>query len=557
MISFKAVTQVLGAILLAWAMAFSGAGAHGAGPRRAPDPLTAGRTTPGFGSYDRHYPMTLLATANLGVTSVTCAALDSAGAYAYYGVGATPARVIKVRLADMQCVGTVTLGNGETNLTHALLDDAGNVVYFVSQDASRPAVVIKVSLSSMQRLSALTLDAGEKDIKGAAIDPAGGYAYLLTGATPGAIVKVRLSVLARIGALTLNAGEEKLVCAVADPAGGNLYVGANPSGPGPASVIKVGLADFKRVAALTLNSGDEPYTTITDAAIDLRQGNAYFLHNVNEGLYTVRHAARIRLSDFTITGITSLGLLSYYYMYSSDSEYDNVLFDSIHDYFYFNYRNVTIIPTPWVITTTEYFERRQLSTGALRDHYGTSRPANPLLDSPGAYAYLRYGATVQKMDLGTPFTATTSTFANRITLPTAANVKDVRFFSHVAIGQVRLAIYSDTASKMLLWQSGAVDNATAAAFLTVPVSQGTPSQLTLPPGKYWLAWQSTAPATIASYSPGLLSEGFVAPWKADAFEPFPRLLGPDDHQPASAQWSEYITYDVGECNAARAWTRYQ
>ena len=64
--------------------------------------------------------------------------------------------------------------------------------------------------------------------------------------------------------------------------------------------------------------------------------------------------------------------------------------------------------------------------------------------------------------------------ATKVTLAVTANVTDVRFYSHAAAGNARLAIYDNAAPKNLLWDSGSVVNTASHAWLTVPTSAGTP-----------------------------------------------------------------------------------
>lgn len=177
------------------------------------------------------------------------------------------------------------------------------------------------------------------------------------------------------------------------------------------------------------------------------------------------------------------------------------------------------------------------------------------IDPSGEYAYLRYGTSLQKVALGSSFQVTSSTYGSQISLTQGAVARDVRFYSHTAKGQLRLAIYSNDNPKKLLWQSGIINDVLTNDWVTTPIDMGNPTSLTLPAGQYWLAWQSTNPAEVASFAPALPSQGFAAPMPGGNFGPMLNSLGPNDHQPANAQWSEYLTYDA--VNAATQWTRYR
>jgi len=93
----------------------------------------------------------------------------------------------------------------------------------------------------------------------------------------------------------------------------------------------------------------------------------------------------------------------------------------------------------------------------------------------------------------------------------------------------------------LLWESGAVANTAAGAFLTIPISSGTPSALTLPPGTYQLAWQVDSGADVPSYTAGVAGDGLYV---AQPFGPAPAQLNPLTPTTTDEKWSMYITYDA-------------
>lgn len=554
---FKWLPRTLGALLLAGLLALNAPAARADAPPRGTFLKTAGKTTAGSLPNRASSPLRHISTLDLGIQFKTCAALDSTGEYLYCGdYYPDPANLTKVRLADMAIVSTSTLNSGENRLTQVLIDSIHGFAYFVSEASSQAAVIIKVRLADLTRVSTLTLNAGENKITGATIDPAGGYAYFTTGVS-GSLVRVRLSDFQRETAMTFATDEGNLKCVVIDPSGGHLYVGADHGLSGLAHVIKVRLVDFQRIDMLTLDhysdSGTAYGTMIMDAAIDTRAGYAYFTHRADYGGVMFYGpdvvATRIRLSDFSYSGTKFIA-------HDSDLPYGTIThqatdlsIDSDHGYAYFRLSEVTAMPPLWNATIT--FEKVSLADFSRLNH----GPAGfiPLVDPTNNYAYI-LESDLDLIDLGAPLAPTTATYANKITLPESAGVRDVRFFSHAAKGMLRLAIYSDTEPRKLLWQSKVDFNTQGGDWVTVPVAQGTPASLNLPAGPYWLAWQSTDPLDVGSCAPALPGTGFAAPWPGGVFGTFPGLLGPGDQQPSATQWSEYLTYEA--INAAAGWTRY-
>jgi hypothetical protein len=126
---------------------------------------------------------------------------------------------------------------------------------------------------------------------------------------------------------------------------------------------------------------------------------------------------------------------------------------------------------------------------------------------------------------------------SRLTLTNPAAVSNVVFYSHVAAGNVRLALYTDSSPKALLWQSPVISNTASNAWLTVPISTGAPGNLVLLPGTYWLAWQVDTTYDVPSYAAGAIGDGF---YLSQPFGNFPAsLVG--EHNSAET-WSEYFDY---------------
>lgn len=218
---------------------------------------------------------------------LSCAVIDTAGGYAYFGTGfgSSPAFVVKVALgsgvAPPTRVGSVQLELGEKELISAVIDTDNGYAYFGTRTS--PGRVVKVALGSgsnlPMRVGALTLEAEENDLRAAVIDTDNGYAYFGTGTSPGRVVKVALgsnsSPPTRVGVVTFESGENHIESAVIDVAGGYAYFGAYGDNFG--RVVKVALGSGsnppRRVGALALVHEDGAPRS---AVIDTANGYVYF-----------------------------------------------------------------------------------------------------------------------------------------------------------------------------------------------------------------------------------------------------------------------------------------
>jgi PKD repeat protein len=131
--------------------------------------------------------------------------------------------------------------------------------------------------------------------------------------------------------------------------------------------------------------------------------------------------------------------------------------------------------------------------------------------------------------------------ATKTTLSTSnALIESVSFYSHSNSGNVRLAIYSDSAGApgTLLWQSNPTA-VSATGWMSINTASGTPTRLVLNSGTYWLAWQWEGVTDGPSYTAGAAGDGN---WRAQAYGSFPSTWAGGTS--SSETWSMYGSYGI-------------
>jgi len=330
---------------------------------------------------------------------------------------------------------------------------------------------------------------------------------------------VRLSDFTRAGALTLNPGENGLWSAVLDALSGYAYFG---TGTVPGIVVKVRLSDFTRVGALTLNAWED---NLICAVLDASAGYAYFGTNTSPG-----RVVKVRLSDFTRVDALTL--------HPSEDCLTSAVLDASAGYACFG--TYATFPGSVVKVRLSDFTR----VGALMLNAGENYLFSAVLDATAGYAYfgtrtvpgivVKVALDINQKDV---------VKASKLTMSEQGGLTDVSFYSHAAAGNVRLALYDNSSSPVLIWQSPPTANTVDNAWLTVPVNGGTPSSLLLSKGDYWLAWQVDTEAAVASYAPGAWGDGLYVPV---TWGPFPASLQAGTSTAPTftdERWSAYVTYD--------------
>ncbi|MBI3878985.1 MAG: hypothetical protein HY301_02850 [Verrucomicrobia bacterium] len=456
--------------------------------------FTAGLTNPGSTTYLsnglRRLNQLTLSQSNYG--HLYCAVYDPATGYGYFtSAGAiNPGWVVKVDLNGPAPVerGATNCAAGELNLDAGVLDSAAGVAYFGT--TLNPAKIVKIGLGTGTNppsyLGSITFSNGENLAWGAVLDdsdpnPSNHFAYFACGTAPSRIVKVALGTFKEIGSLTLAAGEDNMRRGLIDTANGYAYF----AGPG------IGAAATPKVVKVALGAGTNPPVRIGAVTLDA----------ISNGL----GAAVIDLTN----GFAYVGT----YLTNVPSKIFKVALGA-----------GTNPPTG---------QNVQNSPPSL---YGEVFLQSAVMDAARGYAYWGTDSgpgTVVK----TAYSQKSVIKGMKISLASTSFVADVRFYSHAALGNVRLALYDNAAPKNLLWQSAPLPDTATSNWLTAPISSGSPLALILNPGTYWLAWQVDTTADVPSYTAGVAGDGFLLDTDYGAFAA--TLSGETN---TTEKWSVYLSY---------------
>ncbi len=477
-----------------------------------------------------------------GEDEPSCGVVDEATHCAYFGTNTIPGRIIKVFLgsgADLpRRVGTLELGPGEDNLSAAAIDAAAGIAYFATD--TDPGRIVKLALKPGDELpthlGALTLDSGESSIRLALLDPARDLGYFTTKTSPTRMVKVGLGggvgSPVRIGSGALGNLGTPLFGGI-DPVDGYAYLGFNA--PGTAKISLGSDSSFPAlVSSLPVEIGDKDGSA-SSGIVDVGSGYLYMMGNSYYGA----ELAKVALENGDATPIY-IGAERF----GTGVDFTSAIIDPV--------RKVALFgsdrdlqqesETPDLVLKVRLGEGNDLASknGLIQLAAGEEKLHAAVYDSVEGYGYFATQTAPGKV-VKIAFTTNErdTVRATKITLAEWAEVTGFSFYSHLADGNVRFGIYGDLPGKPLLWQSESTSNTAQNDWVSVPINLGTPSIVTLPPGTYWLAWQTDSKGDVASYQEGAMGDSLLV---SQSFGPFPGLLDSEAPTLSSARWSTYITY---------------
>jgi hypothetical protein len=458
------------------------------------------------------------ASAASGEGNLDGSAIDAAAGYAYAVIPSNPTKVLKFALgagaAAPTYLGSTSLNAGETSLGVVIdlrdPDPANHYLYVAT--TSSPASIVKVAPGAgnalPSRVSSVTLPAGENTLRRGVVD-GNGYAYfgtLANGGTLPRVVKIGMTsgnaAPVRIGSALLDASTTYSIgSAVIDPANGYGYFGTYDNNV-PAKVFKVALGAGANPPAasssVTLSAGPPAERELSCAVIDTASGYAFFGtdHTYGAKIFKIKLGAGAAAP-------TEVGVLQL----QSGTQPNPP-------------DGVNVLNNPETLYGEVFLQSAMLAGGGYAA-WGTDSHKGQVVKT----ALSEKGALK----------------ATKLVLASGGPLQDVAFYSHIATGNVRLAIYDDASPKNRLWQSGPVAN--TGGWLTVPISAGAPASLSIGAGTYWLAWQTDSTSDVPSYTAGSAGDGFFV---EQPFGSAPATLA--SVTSTSERWSMYV--DVNAAPAA-------
>jgi len=500
---------------------------------------SVGLSTPGVNSYPNGDTFVARSDSSIfsGESGVYVIAYNPSTNMALLGCNSTtPATVVQVDMGSITTpptrIGAVQLNAGEGPLTVGVFDSVNNVALFGTDNMSTPATVVKVAFGTggagPTRVGAVTLNAGETRLYSAVIDPSSGQALFGTFTSPGVVVKINVNAAGaaptRVNATSLLTGEDSLVSAVFDSGSGTALFGTYTS---PGKVVKVtmngvGVAP-SRSNALMLNAGENILTCATQ---NLNTGEVLFGTDTNPGQvikvgYGLPSSPPSRIGAVTLNSGEN-GL----YCASADETHGVAMFGTkagSASAVKINFNAAGVTPTRE--GAAQLPNGQNGFVASYFDSFNSRFVIAPSISSGTQLHSIVYSP--QGFIAGTA-----------VDLPEAATVNEVRFFSHVGSSAVRLGIYD--VNKKLLWETSSHVLTSASTELVAPISNGTPSSLILPAGKYFLAFQVSTPDAVPSFTAGTQGDGFVF---FQDFNPFTATLPAGAVTATASRYTEYITYD--------------
>ena len=448
----------------------------------------------------------------------------------------TPATVVQVNMGSITTpptrIGAVQLNAGEGPLTAVVFDSVNNVALFGTDNNSSPATVVKVAFGTggagPTRVGAVTLNAGETRLYSAVIDPSSGQALFGTFTSPGIVVKINVNAAAaaptRSNAASMLTGEDSLVSAVFDPGSGTALFGTYTA---PGNVVKVSMNGIgvapSRMSKLMLNSGEN---ILTSATQNLNTGEVLFGTDTNPGIvikvgYGIPSSPPNRVGAVTLNSGEN-GL----YCASSDETHGVAMFGT------------KVAPTSAVKVNFNAAGIAPTREGAAAMPSGQNGLVASYFDSFNSRFVLAPSINSGTQLHSVVYSPQGFIAGTAVDLPEAATVNEVRFFSHLGSSAVRLGIYD--VNKKLLWETAGHVLTSASTELVAPISNGTPTSLILPAGKYFLAFQVSTPDAVPSFTAGTQGDGFVF---FQDFNPFTATLPSGNVISTASRYTEYLTYD--------------
>lgn len=431
-------------------------------------------------------------------------AMEPDGSIGYYLTSDQPGRVTKVDLATMTWQGAITLPLDNSAVPHVpdvatngiLLDHIHHKLYVSVDSWTANDYIEVIDTTTFTIVNRIVLANGSMDFAASVMDSAGNYAYF--GTCNSGSPKVfkfdinpasgtYLQVVGSVVTVDTTSGSTNrcLRSMVIDETNspGYVYAGQRTSGTPSGQIHKVRITDMVKTATLTLPTG---YDRVNSLAIDTANQILYASTNV-----VPSKIAKVALSTFTLADTLTLN--------SGETNSYAIGYDPATHHLYITTYGTPDSKVVRVDTTTFTRDGVTSMAGTDTDFF---RANFDFTRGIGYFASDSFPAALLKMSLSDK----KKPFMTKVTLTEAATtVNSLRFYSHAAVGNVRLALYSTAGA--LLWESPEIVNTVSNGWIRVPVTDGAPTSLSLSAGDYYLAFQTNTDTPVASYVSGASNTG--------------------------------------------------
>lgn len=392
---------------------------------------------------------------------------------------------------------SVRLPDQESPVTCGVVVPSTGRVLLATNTSPARIVEIESTETTFARVGGIVLEPGEDSVFCAALDEAAGYAYFATLTSPGHIVRVRLDPLERVDAVTLESGEDLPRALMLDTDSGSLLAGLFTV---PARVVRLDTSTFSRVDSMTLPEGEQE---ITCGAWDPTRRLAVF------GTATApARAIMVDAETFTHAGTVTMNAGEDFFRAIVHSE-------AVDDMF-----AIAGTVPPRVVRinagSQERIGARTLDSNTFADSIVAIPGSDEIVVSceagPVTYPLLT--------------TLTTSlrgyAYGTAVSIPEPGRIRNIRFYSHEADGNLAFAIYN--ADRMKIWQCQAVPNTQEDGWLTVSIGASGAPDMAVESGPFFLVWQTDSHRPVAGWSHALGDTCFLTP---TGFPEFPFFATPN------------------------------
>ncbi len=492
-------------------------------------------------------------------------------------------------------LGEFLLNSGHNKFESAGVDGDG-YIYFGTGDQTGPGQIVKWKINqgsqAPQMVSWAQSLSNYDDFQAALIDNVNRYGYFGTSDNPAKVVKVRLgtgdSAPSFVGHTTLSTNELNISAGVIDI-------------PRQQALFSTSDLNYNYLVKVRLGSGDSLPVRVGSSYF--QRYDAYRAELFpTQGLYFPEHDQVIFSTDSSYAYLATfvMGNSSQEpYRYSSteafgDNYYMSMAYDTINKAMIIGSgyndgysKEAFLVKWKKDLDTAAIFSWvNKLDTTSTVDHCDVA-----VADVKGRYAYLasdetpakimkvRFNGANDAISIAQTYTLSSSegpiktgcfddrtgrliftTYQNpskvisfragqqgylkgtKITVGELAKINSINYYSHIAMGKIRLAIYDNASTKNRVWESQEINNTATGSWLSIPVSSGIPASLIIEAGTYWITWQidnnSESPSLITG---GASGDGFTY---QQIFSESPLTLPSGSITNTSERWAVNLDYDA-------------